>query len=107
MTDALPTVHPLYGLPAAERRDALELLVTDRFRAVLLMDPSDDLPLSGGFFDMGLTSLRLLEIRQWLEELLGFGIDTTVLFNRPTIEQLVDHLVDAVPEAARAGEAGR
>ena len=89
--------HPLYQLSPAERRDALETMLLERFRAVLLMTEADDLPVSSGFFDLGLTSLRLLEIRQWLENRLGFDIDSTVLFNRPTIEQLVDHLVDVVP----------
>jgi aryl carrier-like protein len=97
MTDAPSTVHPLYQLSTVERRDALETLLLNRFRAALLMTEADDLPVNSGFFDLGLTSLRLLEVRQWLEDLLGFGIDTAVLFNRPTIEQLVDYLVDAAP----------
>ncbi|AGL15851.1 acyl carrier protein [Actinoplanes sp. N902-109] len=104
MSDSLSTVHPLYQLSPVERRDALESMVLERFRTALLMDPAEELPVESGFFDLGLTSLRLLEIRQWLEERLGFGIDTTVLFNRPTIEQLVDYLTDVVPAAATPGE---
>lgn len=107
MTDALSTSHPLYRLPALERREALETLVTERFCDALLMNSADEVPLTEGFFDLGLTSLRLLEIRKWLEQRLGFGIDTAVLFNRPTVEELVDYLVDAAPDVPADPGAGR
>ncbi|GGM17011.1 MULTISPECIES: acyl carrier protein [Micromonospora] len=93
MTEALPDVAHLHDLPASERREALENLVLAQFKTALLMDDDEDLPLESGFFDLGLTSLRLIELRQRLERQLGLGIDATVLFNRPTIDQLVDHLV--------------
>jgi acyl carrier protein len=83
----------LSSLPEYERRDIVEELVTDTFRTALLID--DDEPLSDrSYFEMGLTSLRLMDIRRSLEEALGVGIDTAVLFNRPTVDQLVDYLVE-------------
>ncbi|GHE15615.1 hypothetical protein GCM10010339_90860 [Streptomyces alanosinicus] len=58
------------------------------------MDSGDELPLDQGFFDLGLTSLRLSEIRARLEAELDLDIDATVLFSRPTVDQLVSHLAD-------------
>ena len=60
------------------------------------MDGGEELPLDQGFFDLGLTSLRLSEVRAHLEELLDISIDATVLFSQPTVEQLVPYLTDAL-----------
>ncbi|MFI6566169.1 acyl carrier protein [Streptomyces sp. NPDC050534] len=59
------------------------------------MDDHEELPLDHGYFDIGLTSLRLTDLRAHLEELLGISIDATVLFSQPTVEQLVSYLTDA------------
>ncbi|MFY1634209.1 acyl carrier protein [Solwaraspora sp. WMMB335] len=89
-------------LPLAERRDAVESLVLDQFKAALLMEGDDDLPLESGFFELGLTSLRLIEIRQLLEQRLGLRIDARVLFNQPTIAQLIDYLLSELVVPARS-----
>jgi acyl carrier protein len=94
MTQSTPTIEQLQSLPWSERRDALESLVVDQFRATLLMDDDEDLPLDESYFELGFTSLRITEIKQRLEDLLGCEISTTMLFNTPTIEQLLEHLVE-------------
>lgn len=78
--------------------DAVESLVVSEFRAALLMgeDDVDEPPLEASFFDLGLTSLRLMEIKKRIEEALGVEISTTALFNFPTITRLVDYLMDNV-----------
>lgn len=81
-------------LPASERRDVLEDLVLTRFREALLMGPDDEVAPDSGFFDLGLTSLRLIEIKERLEECLDISIDTTVVFNQPTVAALVSYLAD-------------
>lgn len=96
MTEALPNPYELTALPPSERREMLENLILAQFRRALLMEPDEDLPLDSGFFDLGLTSLRLIEIRGSLEDQLGIGIDAAVVFSQPTIEQLVDHLTRAM-----------
>jgi acyl carrier protein len=99
MTQATPTIEQLLELPWSERRDALEGVVLAQFRATLLMDEDEDLPLDESYFELGFTSLRITEIKQRLEDLLGCEISTTLLFNTPTIEQLLEHLVeDGLPE---------
>jgi len=92
----------LSALPAAERRGALEAAVTVEFKRVLLMEEADELPLDESFFDLGMTSLALNDVKQRLEDLLDCAIDSTVLFNSPTVEQLVDYLAETALAAAAA-----
>ncbi|WP_199830260.1 acyl carrier protein [Streptomyces viridochromogenes] len=79
-----------------ERRELLETTVVGLFRAALLMAEDDDFPLDRGFFDLGLTSLRLSELKGAIEAEFGCEIDTAVLFSRPTTEQLINYLADEV-----------
>jgi acyl carrier protein len=73
------------------------------FREYLLMTEDDDLPIETSYFDLGLTSLRLTEIRERLERQLGLAINANVLFNEPTVQRLVSYLTDAL--AARPAAA--
>jgi acyl carrier protein len=79
-----------------ERREALEDLVVAYIKEILLMDDGEELPLDQGYFDLGLTSLRLNDVRAHLEESLDLGIDATIVFSRPTVAELVEHLTDAL-----------
>lgn len=106
MTETSFTAERLSALPSSERREALETLVLEQFKTALLMDADEELPLESGFFDLGLTSLRLIDIRQRLEEVLGIGIDATALFNRPTIDELVGYLLQELSGAAASGSPG-
>ncbi|MFE9775079.1 acyl carrier protein [Streptomyces sp. NPDC005931] len=93
------TIQRLRDLPRSELAEEIETLVLQKFRTVLLMEDSEDLPLDISYFDLGLTSLRLTEIRQSLEQLLDLSINVNVLFNEPTIAHLVDHLTQAIQES--------
>ena len=92
------TIQRLRDLPRSELTEEIETIVLRKFKTVLLMDDSEDLPVDISYFDLGLTSLRLTEIRQSLEQLLDLSINVNVLFNEPTITHLVDHLTQAVQE---------
>jgi acyl carrier protein len=85
-------VLELRELPRSERREALEELVVEQFRATLLMDEDEDFPDTESFFDMGLTSLLIAEVKERLEQTLQCSISANVLFNSPTVRRLVDHL---------------
>ncbi|MDJ1135790.1 acyl carrier protein [Streptomyces iconiensis] len=100
MTHALSTREHLDSLPAVERVEELEGLVVDQFKRPLFLTGCDELDLSTSFFDLGLTSLRLMEIQRSLEAELELTLDTTALFNRPTIEELVLHLDALLGERA-------
>ncbi|MFE9848749.1 acyl carrier protein [Streptomyces sp. NPDC005576] len=84
------------GLPPLELREELEELVVALFRRQLLMEHDDELDQELSYFDLGMTSLRLMEVKKALEQRLGIDIDATLLFNRPTVEQLLDHLTETV-----------
>lgn len=85
-------------LPLSERREALEELLVREFKTCLLMGEEEDFPYDGNFFDLGLTSLRVVELKQRLEALLDCEISTNVLFNSPNLERLLDHMVtDVLP----------
>ncbi|NGO66842.1 acyl carrier protein [Streptomyces boncukensis] len=96
MIHRTPTASEICRLPASERRDALEELLAREFKASLLMDEEEEFPLDGNFFDLGLTSLRVAELKQRLERLLGCEISTNVLFNSPNLARLLDHMVTEV-----------
>lgn len=79
-------------LPSGDRPGALEEIVEREFRTALLMTDEDELPYGLSYFDLGLTSLGITDLKQRFEELLGCEIDTTVLFNSPTIDSLLGYL---------------
>ncbi|MBG0851772.1 acyl carrier protein [Streptomyces spinoverrucosus] len=91
-----PVAERLRSLARAERRTELESVVAAEFKVALLMTEDEELPLEDSFFELGLTSLALTDVKQRLETLLGRAISSTAMFNRPTVEQLVDHLATDV-----------
>jgi aryl carrier-like protein len=89
-------VESLARAPLSERSALLEALVVGEFRAWLLMSEADALPLDESYFALGLTSLGAVEIQERLESILGRRIDSSSLFNNPTIDHLLLHLRDEV-----------
>ncbi|WPW28944.1 acyl carrier protein [Streptomyces atratus] len=87
-------VDDLLDLPRSERRQALEDLVVTEFKIVLLMDEGDELPLDESYFDLGLTSLTITDLKQSLESMIGHELSASLLFNSPTVGQLMDHICD-------------
>ncbi|HKN53679.1 MAG TPA: acyl carrier protein [Amycolatopsis sp.] len=92
------TIDELRELPLSERREGLGDLVATEFRTTLMMADDEDLPLDVSFFELGFTSLRIIEIKERLETRLGRRISTNVLFNSPTMERLIDYLAGEVLE---------
>ncbi|CAM5426228.1 Acyl carrier protein OS=Streptomyces alboniger OX=132473 GN=CP975_22950 PE=4 SV=1 [Streptomyces alboniger] len=92
------TLQQFRELPRAELAEEMERLLVGKFRESLLMDEDEDLPLDISYFDLGLTSLKLTEMRQILEDVLAVSINANVLFNEPTVGRLLDYLVDAVSD---------
>jgi acyl carrier protein len=75
------------------RTEIIEEILEREFRAALLMTDDDELPFDQSYFDLGLTSLGITDLKQRIEELLACEIDTNVLFNSPTVERLLAYLV--------------
>lgn len=111
---ASAVVNNLLALPAPERLEALTDLIVPEFRAALRLEPDEPLTLDARYFELGLTSLQLTEIKKRLETVLGVTISSNVLFNQPTVAQLTTYLahdvlpgtVTAAPRADAAEPAG-
>lgn len=96
MTMTTPLVEQLRALPRPERRSRVEELARAELRTALLMSEGEEVPLDQNYFDLGLTSLRVTEVKQRLEAQLGCAIDTAVLFAVPTLGRLVEYLQDEI-----------
>lgn len=88
-----PGAGDLATLPRSERFDALEEIVVSQFKAALMMTSDEQLPIDESFFDLGLTSLLVSDVKIRLENMLGVAISANVLFNSPTVERLLNYLV--------------
>ncbi|MFB6819300.1 acyl carrier protein [Streptomyces sp. NPDC056347] len=100
MSETNTSLAELRELPAHELREEVEAIVVELFKEALLMDDDEELPLAISYFDLGLTSLRLTALKERLEQLFELSIDTNVLFNEPTVEQLVFYLTDSFLSAS-------
>lgn len=89
----------LVATPGPDFDDEVERLVTGVFRDALLAPDDEELPDDQTFFELGLTSLRMVEVRERLEEMFGVGIATGALFDHPTIGGLSGHLVSLLSGA--------
>lgn len=105
-TAAAPALRALLDLPRAERRQTVQDLVVAEFKTVLLMTEDDDLPVDVSYFDLGLTSLTITDLKQRLETMLGVELSADLLFNSPTVGRLLDHIfTELLPDVFRTGAA--
>ncbi|MGF7234689.1 MAG: FcoT family thioesterase [Frankia sp.] len=86
----------LASLPSAQRRDELLDLVAAEFKTALLMAPADDLAPDANYFELGLTSLHVMDIKHRLEALLGRDVESAMLFNHPSLDAFVECLTTSV-----------
>lgn len=85
-------------VPRAARQETLEAVVVAEFKSALLMADDEEIELDASFFDLGLTSLLVVDIKDRLEKQLGCAISANTLFNSPTIERLVEYLAEIIWE---------
>jgi acyl transferase domain-containing protein/NADPH:quinone reductase-like Zn-dependent oxidoreductase/acyl carrier protein len=79
--------------PAERRRAALDL-VREHTAAILGFPAPDAVPVDRPFRDLGVDSLLAVELRNALGAATGLSLPTTVVFDRPTPEELAAHLAD-------------
>lgn len=98
-TTRAPAVERLRHLPASERRAELESMVTEQFRAVLLIPDDEPVPLHESLFALGMSSVLIGEVQHRLSDLLGQNLHSSVLFNSCTVAQVIDYLTtDVLPD---------
>ena len=86
-------------LESANSTDRLHLLVDhvcDQVTKVLRFNSSESIELERGFFELGMDSLTSLELRRHLQTSLNCELPSTFVFKYPTIQDLVDYLVQSV-----------
>jgi myxalamid-type polyketide synthase MxaB len=97
----------LRSAPAEARGELLLEHVRGQVAAVLRLDDPDELDVARGFFTLGMDSLMAVELKNRLQTALGLPLPSTVVFDRPSIAQLVGFLERelgrATPAAAPAG----
>ena len=73
----------------------VEEIVRERLAIALKVDPAS-IQRRTPFYQLGVDSMMLIEIRTGLERRLGVAISTIELINHPTIEQLAARLLDTL-----------
>jgi acyl transferase domain-containing protein/short-subunit dehydrogenase/acyl carrier protein len=75
------------------RRALLTSLICGEIAAVLKLPSADEIGARDPVFDLGVDSLMAIELQRQIETSLGHELRSTVIFDFPTVEALVDHLV--------------
>jgi NADP-dependent 3-hydroxy acid dehydrogenase YdfG/acyl carrier protein len=86
--------------PAALRRGAVTAFVADHARRILGLAAGVEIAPRQPFQEIGLDSLMAVELRNAVGAALGAAQPATLLFDHPTIESLVDHLLTLVVDRA-------
>ncbi|MFE2977983.1 acyltransferase domain-containing protein, partial [Streptomyces sp. NPDC059258] len=84
--------------------DMLLKLVRAETAVVMGLDADTELDGSGAFRDLGLDSVRAVELRNRLVDATGLRLPLTLLFDHPSPEQLARHLVAQLTGTATATE---
>jgi acyl transferase domain-containing protein len=102
--------HRLKAASPGERLHLLSVAIRESVAAVLGFGPDHLVDPACGFFQMGMDSLRAVELKNRLQTRLGMSLSSTVIFDHPTIDALSGHLLrilfPAAPTARPAGEDG-
>jgi acyl transferase domain-containing protein/acyl-CoA synthetase (AMP-forming)/AMP-acid ligase II/NADPH:quinone reductase-like Zn-dependent oxidoreductase/acyl carrier protein len=85
-------LEQLRAAPAADRRDQLRRHVAAEVSRILGLPATQAVAADEGFIELGMDSLTALELRNRLQGMLGISLPSTLIFDYPTLEALVDHL---------------
>lgn len=79
-----------------ERKDLLTAFVKNQLMSVLGLELNSDLDTQQGLFDLGLDSLTSVEFRNRIQLSLNCTLASTLAFNYPSIEAVVNYLSQSV-----------
>ena len=83
----------LAATPKEQQRELLETHVCAQISQILGFAPGE-LDRRTGFFDLGLDSLTAMELKNRLEASLGYSLPSTLAFDYPTVDRLLDYLYE-------------
>ncbi|MDJ0620297.1 MAG: SDR family NAD(P)-dependent oxidoreductase [Calothrix sp. MO_192.B10] len=86
----------LEAAPPSQRRGLLVEYLRLQVAKTLGVSSPEQIELGQRLFDLGLDSLMAVELRSRLQSSLGCSLRSTLLFDYPTIEALVDYLAQEV-----------
>jgi len=89
-------VEVLRNTPAAERPRLLQAFVQQQLAKVMGVPDSDQIDPGEPLFNMGLDSLMALELMVLLEKSLGITLTESLVFEHPTIEELVRYFLEVL-----------
>jgi acyl carrier protein len=94
MRDAEPRLSDsLRQLPVGERPRVLSRVLRDRISEALGIDPSDVAP-RDRLMDLGVNSMKAVELKIEFERELELSLSSSVLFDCPTVESLTAFLLE-------------
>ncbi|CAM3417636.1 type I polyketide synthase [Parendozoicomonas haliclonae] len=95
---------PITGMSPGQQRNDLHQLIVTSLREVL-RDPTRQFSENVVLSEQGLDSLLAVELRQKLVKRTGLSLSTTVLFEYPTLDMLIQHLMNQREDGSEGVEA--
>lgn len=89
-------LQQLESAPIELRRELLTNYVRSQVAKILNLKTPELIGLRERFFDLGIDSLMAIELKNIFESSLGCSVRSTVLFDYPTLETLVNYLIEDV-----------
>ena len=96
-------LQQLQTVPQTMWRSQLTVHLRQEIATVLGFASAAEVDLRLGFFDVGMDSLTSVELKNRLQASLGCSLPTTLLFDHPTGEAVVDYLAETVLGLAPSG----
>ncbi|TRW90218.1 non-ribosomal peptide synthetase [Candidatus Methylobacter oryzae] len=89
-------ITTLQQAQADQRKPILNRYIRELLADFLGMDGPEDIAPTQSFIELGTDSLQAVEFKTKLESSLGCSLRTTLLFDRPSLDLLVDYLIDDI-----------
>ncbi|WP_424097234.1 SDR family NAD(P)-dependent oxidoreductase [Moorena producens] len=96
LTQKSPFLLKFEATVPSERRSLLVDHVRSQVARVLGINNPKSISLGAGFFDLGMDSLTSVELRNKLQTSLECSLPSTLAFDYPTVDKLVDYLLQNV-----------
>ncbi|MGF1675431.1 MAG: SDR family NAD(P)-dependent oxidoreductase [Rivularia sp. (in: cyanobacteria)] len=88
-------ITSLQNAKPSERRHLLEMHLRTQISQILGFSP-DEIDAEKGFFDLGMDSLTSVELKNRLQKSLKIFLPSTIIFDRPTLNALLDYLIEQI-----------